>query len=147
MLTNKVYIHWVLLYLTANLSAAVPPETFSPSSISKLKFEKSIQMSRLLTVCEILLTDARSDQVCFLLMFLRRCIANQEKTWWRSRTKQLLKGIKKTRTGRLQWHVDFADNNISRLKGIEEHGEEPWSRRGSLMIDRGNYEMSKMKGD
>ncbi|KAF6814042.1 hypothetical protein CSOJ01_04275 [Colletotrichum sojae] len=143
----EIYIHWTIMYLTANLLASVPPTSLSPDSSRKLDFEQGIQMSRLLTICEMLLKDARSDQVCFLLMFLRRCAAYQDKTWWRSRGKQLLKGLKKTRTGRAAWHVEFAEKNLAGLKRLEDEGSERWSRRGSLMIEREEFEMGKMKGD
>ncbi|KAL0935903.1 uncharacterized protein CTRU02_208118 [Colletotrichum truncatum] len=143
----EVYIHWTIMYLTSNLSTLAAPTAFSLGSGTKLDFEKSIQMSRLLTISEMLIKDARSDQVCFLLMFLRRCATNQEKTWWRSRTKGVLKGLKKTRSGKGQWHVDFAEKNLASLKRLEEDGEERWSRRGSLMIEREELEMGKMKGD
>ncbi|KAJ0159810.1 hypothetical protein CTA2_9075 [Colletotrichum tanaceti] len=120
---TEVYIHWVLLYLTAN----VAPPTGAPSPdlilAAKLDLVRSTQMSRLLTVCEMLLSDGRLDQMCFLLVFLRRCAAVQEsRSWWRSRTKQILKGMRKRRAARARWHVDFADEALAGLKAWEHHG-------------------------
>ncbi|KAK2739047.1 hypothetical protein CKAH01_18701 [Colletotrichum kahawae] len=143
----EIYIHWIMMYLTSNVSAFAPPTALSASSTTKLEFEKSIQMSRLLTICEMLLKDSRSDQICFLLMFLRRSAMYQEKTWWRSRTKAVLKGLKKTRVGRSVWHLEYAEKNLSSLKRLEENGEERWSRRGSLTIGRKQFELNKVKGD
>ncbi|KAF0317977.1 hypothetical protein GQ607_014762 [Colletotrichum asianum] len=143
----EIYIHWVMMYLTSNISAFAPLTALSASLTTKLEFEKGIQMSRLLTICEMLLQDSRSDQTCFLLMFLRRCAMNQEKTWWRSRAKAVLKGLKKTRVGRSTWHVEYAEKNLASLKRLEETGEERWSRRGSLTIDREQFELNKLKGD
>ncbi|TQN64595.1 hypothetical protein CSHISOI_10834 [Colletotrichum shisoi] len=126
---TEVYIHWVPLYLAAN----VPPGTLSPGLAAKLDSEKSMQMSRLLTVCEMLLSDGRLDQICFLLVFLRRCAAAEDKPWWRSRAKQILKGVKKKRAARAQWHVDFANEALTGLKAREHRGQEDrWSKRGSL---------------
>ncbi|EQB48683.1 hypothetical protein CGLO_12071 [Colletotrichum gloeosporioides Cg-14] len=45
----EIYIHWVMMYLTSNVSAFPPPTALSASFTTKLEFEKSIQMSRLLT--------------------------------------------------------------------------------------------------
>ncbi|GJC92811.1 hypothetical protein ColKHC_01637 [Colletotrichum higginsianum] len=130
---TEVYIHWVSLYLAAN----VPPGALSPDLAAKLDSEKSMQMSRLLTVCEMLLSDGRLDQICFLLVFLRRCAVAQDKSWWRSRAKQILKGMKKRRAARAQWHVDFADEALTGLKAWEHHGQaDRWSKRGSLTIER-----------
>ncbi|KAI8306377.1 hypothetical protein K4K59_011580 [Colletotrichum sp. SAR11_240] len=47
----EIYIHWVMMYLTSNVSAFAPPTAFSASFTTKLEFEKGIQMSRLLTIC------------------------------------------------------------------------------------------------
>ncbi|TDZ39226.1 hypothetical protein C8035_v006340 [Colletotrichum spinosum] len=144
---TEIHIHWAVLYLTANISSSVAPFALSADSATKLDFERNIQMSRLLTLCEILLKDARSDQVCFLLMFLGRCAAAQEKPWWRSRMKQVLKGLKKTRSGRMQWHIHFAENNLRRVKQAEQDGAGRWLGRSSLMIDREEFELNKVKGD
>lgn len=135
------------MYLTSNVSAFAPPTALSASFTTKLEFEKSIQMSRLLTICEMLLKDSRSDQICFLLVFLRRSAMYQEKTWWRSRTKAVLKGLKKTRVGRSAWHVEYAEKNLSSLKRLEQSGDERWSRRGSLTMAPDEFELGKVKGD
>ncbi|KAF4856264.1 hypothetical protein CGCSCA4_v000719 [Colletotrichum siamense] len=47
----EIYIHWVMMYLTSNISAFAPPTALSASLTTKLEFEKGIQMSRLLTIC------------------------------------------------------------------------------------------------
>ncbi|KAI8308792.1 hypothetical protein K4K61_002283 [Colletotrichum sp. SAR11_59] len=48
----EIYIHWVMMYLTSNISAFAPLTALSASLTTKLEFEKGIQMSRLLTICD-----------------------------------------------------------------------------------------------
>ncbi|KAI8260627.1 hypothetical protein K4K53_001700 [Colletotrichum sp. SAR 10_77] len=46
----EIYIHWVMMYLTSNISAFAPPTALSANLTTKLESEKGIQMSRLLTI-------------------------------------------------------------------------------------------------
>ncbi|KAL2879292.1 hypothetical protein SGCOL_005418 [Colletotrichum sp. CLE4] len=144
---TEINIHWILFYLEDKISQAIAAGGISRESDTKLDFERSIRMSRLLTICEMLLCDGRLDQACFLLMSLRQCIANQDKPWWRSRTRSLLKGIKKTRPGRQAWHVQMADQQLLYIKSPENGGGKPWGWRGSSAIRAERIEMGKMKGD
>ncbi|KXH66823.1 hypothetical protein CSAL01_04793 [Colletotrichum salicis] len=145
---TEVNIHWILFYLEDKISQAITSGGISRESGAKLDFERSIQTSRLLTTCEMLLCEERLDQICFLLMYLRRCIASQHKPWWRSRTRHLLKGIKKTRPGRQAWHMRMADQQqLLYIKSPENGGGKPWGWRGSSAIRAERIEMGKMKGD
>ncbi|KAF9873695.1 hypothetical protein CkaCkLH20_08805 [Colletotrichum karsti] len=58
----EIYIHWTIMYSVSNLSTFIPLAALSSASTTKIEFEKSIQMSRLLTICEMLIKDSRSDQ-------------------------------------------------------------------------------------
>ncbi|KAF4927439.1 hypothetical protein CGCVW01_v002420 [Colletotrichum viniferum] len=46
----EIYIHWVMMYLASNLSTFFPPTSLSASFATKLEFENSMPMSRLLTI-------------------------------------------------------------------------------------------------
>ncbi|KXH53152.1 hypothetical protein CNYM01_01873 [Colletotrichum nymphaeae SA-01] len=144
---TEINIHWILFYLENKISLAIAAGGNPPESGAKLDFERSTRMSRLLTICEMLLSEGRLDQVCFLLIPLRRCIASQDKPWWRSRTRRLLKGIKKTRAGRQKWHIQLADEQLLCFKGLENDGGKSWGWRGSSTIRPETIEMGKVKGD
>jgi hypothetical protein len=147
-----VYIFWAIFYLTSNISTTFEGTKLTPASHSKLQAEKSLELSRLLTVCEMLATEDRLDQICFLLMFLRRCIGNASKGWWKSRTKSLIKALKKNRQGRQQWHIEYAERTLKSLKHLDdEEGVERWSRRESLQLSKDHHlefvELGKLKGE
>ncbi|KAK0381044.1 hypothetical protein CLIM01_01620 [Colletotrichum limetticola] len=144
---TEINIHWILFYLENKISLTIAAGRNPPESGAKLDFERSTRMSRLLTICEMLLSEGRLDQVCFLLIPLRRCIASQDKPWWRSRTRRLLKGIKKTRAGRQKWHIQLADEQLLCIKGPENDGGKSWGWRGSSTIRPDTIEMGKVKGD
>ena len=95
----------------------------------------------------MMIPEARLDQICFLLMFLRRCIASVTKGWWRMRAKCIAKALKKNRPGKLPWHVEYAEKTLKGVKRIEEEAGERWERRESLQLSRDHYELGKMKGE
>ncbi|EXF78305.1 hypothetical protein CFIO01_00300 [Colletotrichum fioriniae PJ7] len=144
---TEINIHWILFYLEHQISLTIAAGGNPGESGAKLDFEKSIRMSRLLTICEMLLSEGRLDQICFLLTPLRRCIASQDKPWWRSRTRRLLKGMRKTRAGRQKWHIQLADEQLLCIKGLDTDGGKSWAWRGSSTIRPETVEMGKMKGD
>jgi hypothetical protein len=122
----------------------------SAASQSKLASELKIELSRLLTLCEMLIKDDRFDQTCFLLMFLRRLVANETKTWWKGRTKNITKALKKKGAGRREAHADYAERMLGGLKNLDGDGPEPWSRRESLQLARQHLEyleLGKLKGE
>jgi len=87
----------------------------------------------------------RLDQACFLLMFLRRLAAREDRGWWKSQAKGLGKDITRSRPGRQKWHVEFAERTVRALAkgkavkdGDEEGDDVGWEGRNSLSFSREN---------
>jgi hypothetical protein len=146
-----VYIHWTIFYLTTNLAQSSATATLTPASQAKQQAEHALELSRLLTVCEMLMTEDRLDQTCLLLMFLRRFAARTSKGWWRSRAKAVGRLMKKKKAGWQPWHAEYAERVAKGLKKLdEEEGTERWERRDSLTLSRESLdilEMGKLKGE
>jgi hypothetical protein len=142
-----VYIHWATFYLATNVNSEVQETELTAESRNKLKAELGVQLTRMLTVCEMLSSQGRLDQTCFLLMFLRRCLSHSSGNWWKSRTKKVAKEVARKRPGRQEWHVEFAEKCVkSAVKMPEGLGLETWARRDSLTFSRVNLDPGLWKG-
>ncbi|PKS06747.1 hypothetical protein jhhlp_006821 [Lomentospora prolificans] len=134
---TEVYLFWALIFLVTNISTAVPESDLAKDSRTRLEAEQGVQLSRLLTVVEILLTDMRLDQACFCLMFLRRLSVDEKRSWWKSRAKKIAKELTKRRTVRQRWHEEFAAKTVKEMvKAPAAEGSESWSARSSLSFSR-----------
>lgn len=106
-----------------------------------LKAEHAIELSRLLTICEMLSEEGRLDQICFLLMFLRRsAAAATNRGWWRRRARNVIRSLKQNRPGAQKWHKEYADKTLRGSKRLEDEGMESWQRRDSLQLSREHLE-------
>jgi hypothetical protein len=135
------------MYLTNNLNITFEGSQITEASRAKLEAELGIQLSRLLTICEMLFAEACMDQICFLLMYLRRCIGHSSKDWWRSRTKRVAKNLKKSRQGKQLWHVAYGERLLSGISSHDGDHVSLWDRRDSLTLSREDLELGKMKDD
>jgi hypothetical protein len=86
--------------------------------------------------------NGRLDQACFLLMFLRRFAAREDRGWWKSKAKHLGRDIMKSRPGRQKWHCEFAERTVRALakgKGAADGDDDDgdgWEGRNSLSFSR-----------
>ncbi|SPO04004.1 uncharacterized protein DNG_06687 [Cephalotrichum gorgonifer] len=137
---TEIYIHWALMFLATNISTEIDQTTLPAASRALLTAELSTQLTRLLTITEVLVADARLDQACFLLEFLPRLAAREEKGWWRLRAKAVGRNLRRKAPPVSQaWHAEFAERTVKRVvkgKGKGEAVGEGALGRSSLSFSR-----------
>ncbi|CAI4211905.1 unnamed protein product [Parascedosporium putredinis] len=146
---TEVYLFWALAFLVANITASVPEANLTAESRTRLAAERGVQLNRLLTACEMLLSEGRLDQACFCLAFLRRMVAGEERAWWKSRAKRIAKELGRRRKVRQKWHEEFAAQAVREVvKAPDVPGTEGWEARTSISFSREDlrFDPDPMKG-